>query len=162
MAEVFDYLYAGREPDQVVGIGQRIRVIEIVHAPRETAFRVAPGAEAVNVKVATRENLRSVAQVGANLRPQLSPSIERTAKKHEQVAAHLLVLQPQIGLDDGSATAHPTFVTAGSLQEIHRGPQLHAEEDEDIGGGEGGIRTLGTGYPVRQISNVAAIRERRH
>jgi hypothetical protein len=25
-----------------------------------------------------------------------------------------------------------------------------------------GIRTLGTGYPVRQISNVAAVRERRH
>ena len=98
MAEVFDYLYACREPDQVVGIGQRIRVIEIVHAPRETAFRVAPGAEAVNVKVATCENPRSVAQIGANLGPQLSPPVERTAEKHEQVAAHLLVLQPQIGL----------------------------------------------------------------
>src|SRR5713101_6363536 len=24
----------------------------------------------------------------------------------------------------------------------------------EIGGGEGGIRTLGTGYPVRQISNL--------
>src|SRR5208282_16576 len=122
IAEVFDYLYASREPDQVVGIGQRIGVIEVVDTPRETAFRVAPGAEAVNVKVATSEHSRSVAQVGANLRPQLSPPVERAAKKHEQVAAHLLVLQPQIGLDDRSAAAHPAFVTAGSLQEIHRGP----------------------------------------
>ena len=74
MAKVFDYLHARREPYQVVGIGQRIRVIEIVDAPRKTAFRVAPGAEAVNVKIATCDNPRSVAQVGANLRPQLSPS----------------------------------------------------------------------------------------
>jgi len=28
-----------------------------------------------------------------------------------------------------------------------------------LGGGEGGIRTLGTGYPVRQISNATPVRE---
>ena len=28
-----------------------------------------------------------------------------------------------------------------------------------LGGGEGGIRTLGTGYPVRQISNLLPARE---
>jgi len=28
-----------------------------------------------------------------------------------------------------------------------------------LAGGEGGIRTLGTGYPVRQISNAASMRD---
>jgi len=33
---------------------------------------------------------------------------------------------------------------------------------EGLDGGEGGIQTLGTGYPVRQISNVTPVREHSH
>ena len=43
--------------------------------------------------------------------------------------------------------------------------QRHAVESaafRRLVGGEGGIRTLGTGYPVRQISNIAPVREHRH
>ena len=38
---------------------------------------------------------------------------------------------------------------------------LNAKKVQQFGG-EGGIRTLGTGYPVRQISNATPVRERRH
>jgi hypothetical protein len=40
----------------------------------------------------------------------------------------------------------------------HVGSPFKAESPDKTGG-EGGIRTLGTGYPVRQISKAASMRD---
>src|ERR1017187_5624985 len=61
----------------------------------------------------------SITQVGAYLRPKLSPPVKRPAEKEEGAFSHLLVLQPQVSFDDGRTTAHPGFVALCRLMNIH-------------------------------------------
>jgi len=89
---VDDDLQARRQPDQVIGIGKRIRLIEIVHAPAKPAFGIPPCSKTIDVQIANRKNLRSTAMIGAYRWPQLSPSVEGPSEKTKRRLPHLLVL----------------------------------------------------------------------
>ena len=61
-----------------------------------------------------------MAQIGAEVRPQLGPAIKRGAEEQKGFFAHLPVFEPQIRLDHGRATVpHPFLVAAGSLPGVH-------------------------------------------
>jgi hypothetical protein len=60
-----------------------------------------------------------ITQAGAYVRPKLSPPVKRPTEKEELAFSHFLVLQSQVGFDDGGTTAHPVFVALGCLMNIH-------------------------------------------
>src|ERR1700681_1777492 len=60
-----------------------------------------------------------ITHAGAYVRPKLSPPVKRSAEKEERAFSHLLVLQSQVGFDDGRTTAHPVFIALGRLMNIH-------------------------------------------
>ena len=64
-----------------------MRLVEIVAAPNEAAFGVAPSAEILDVQVADGEQARGFVQVGADFRPQLHPAIKRRAEELERAHA---------------------------------------------------------------------------
>ena len=68
---------AGGQPHQVVGVRHRVGFVEVVDAPDQPAFGVAPGAEVLHVQIADAEHDRGGGQLGADLRPALDPAVER-------------------------------------------------------------------------------------
>src|SRR5262245_22282332 len=67
---------AGDEADKVVGPGQLEGFVEVVDAPGETAFFVAPRSKILEVQIADADGMRGFSEIGANVRPQLSPAVE--------------------------------------------------------------------------------------
>jgi hypothetical protein len=45
---------ANRQPDQIIGVGQDVSLIEIVDTPGETAFGVSPSTKIFDVQIANR------------------------------------------------------------------------------------------------------------
>src|ERR1035438_6602750 len=86
-------LYAGRQAHQIIRIGQRIRFVEIVDAPGKPAFAVAPSPKTADMQISHSQYCGGISQVGAYLRPNLSPSVKCSAKKEERIFSHLLVLR---------------------------------------------------------------------
>jgi hypothetical protein len=64
---------AGREPDQISGVGERPGLVEVVHSPDQSPFGVAPGAEVFDVQVSHRQYLPRLGEIGADHRPVLRP-----------------------------------------------------------------------------------------
>src|ERR1700730_6841578 len=112
-------LYAGRQAHQIICIRQGIRFVEIIDTPGQPTLRVAPGSETADMEISYCQYFRSITHAGAYVRPKLSPPVKRSAKKEERVFSHLLMLQSQVGFDDGRTTAHPVFVALGRLMNIH-------------------------------------------
>src|ERR1700676_3512007 len=110
---VDDNLYAGRQAHQIIGIRQRIRFIEIIDTPGQPTLRVAPGSKTADMEISYCQYFGGITQAGAYVRPKLSPPVKRPAEKEERAFSHLLVLQSQLGFDDGRTTAHPVFGSSG-------------------------------------------------
>src|SRR5579864_966434 len=66
---------AHREPNEIVGVGHRIGFVEIIDAPNETTFRIAPRTEVLYMQVAHGQYLRSFGEFGTNLWPDLCPAV---------------------------------------------------------------------------------------
>src|ERR1039458_4770550 len=112
-------LYAGRQAHQIICIRQRIRFVEIIDTPGQPTLRVAPGSKTADMEISYCQYFGSITQAGAYVRPELSPPVKCPAEKEEWAVSHLLVLQSQVGFDDGRTTAHPVFVALGRLMNIH-------------------------------------------
>src|SRR5450631_2941662 len=112
-------LYAGRQAHQIICIRQRIRFVEIIDTPGQSTLGVAPSSKTADMQISHRQYFGSITQVGAYLRPKLSPPVKRPAEKEEGAFSHLLVLQSQTSFDDGRTTAHPVFVALCRLMNIH-------------------------------------------
>src|ERR1035438_1230955 len=109
-------LYAGREAHQIICIRQRIRFVKIVDTPGQPTLRVAPSSKTADMEISYCQYFGGITQAGAYVGPKLSPPVKRPAEKEEWAFSHLLVLQSQVGFDDGCTTANPDFVGLGRLE----------------------------------------------
>ena len=66
---------AGSQADQVVGVRQPPGLVEIVDAPDQAAFGIAPRPEILDVQIAHAEHYRGGRQIAADFRPDLRPAI---------------------------------------------------------------------------------------
>src|SRR5882724_529497 len=100
---------AGGEAGEVNRVSGGPGLVQVIDAPDEAAFEVAPGAEVLDVEIADGEHGRRSGEVMAEMRPELQPAIKRGAEKGECRAGHLLVLRLQVLLDDWKMIGEPLF-----------------------------------------------------
>ena len=110
-------LYAGRQAHQIIGIRQRIRFVEIIDTPGQPTFGVAPSSKTVDMEISYRQYCGSITQVGAYLRPKLSPPVKRPAEKEQRAFSHLPVLQSQLSFDDRAYNCASSFRSSESPDE---------------------------------------------
>jgi hypothetical protein len=118
---------ADGQPHQVVGEGHRMGLVEIVHAPDEAAFAVAPRSEIFQVKIAHDPGGGGARQVGALLEPELAPAVVGGAKKEKGIGPHLAVLVRQIFRHQLDRLAQPRFELSRGLIDSHSGSSLSPE-----------------------------------
>ncbi len=82
---------AGGQADQIQRVWSGPRFVQIIHAPDEPAFLVAPGAEIFDVQIADRQHPGRANHVHTICVPQLQPAVKRGAKKGERRLRHVLV-----------------------------------------------------------------------
>src|SRR5487761_208412 len=111
--------YAGRQAHQIICIRQRIRFVEIIDTPEQPTLSIAPSPKTAYMEISYCQYFGGITQADAYFRPKLSPPVKRPAEKQERAFSHSLVLQSQVGFDDGSTTAHPIFVSLGRPMNIH-------------------------------------------
>jgi len=104
---------AGGEADEVDGVRAGEDFVEIVDAPDEAAFEVAPSTKIFDVEIADGEETRSFGEAGADFRPELEPTVERGAEEGEGVFGHGLMLEEQVFFDDGELAGEPLFEGGG-------------------------------------------------
>src|ERR1035441_2167622 len=117
-AGIDDDLQTCGQTDEVVWVGQGVRLIEIVDTPTEAALCIPPGSKTIDMKIPYRKNLRCVTQLCTDRRPELSPPVEGTPQELEWAFLHLLVFRSKIGRDDRSTTAHPSLVIGGRAFDV--------------------------------------------
>ena len=110
-----------REPDQIVGIGQGKRFIEVIDPPHQAAFLIPPSPEVFDVEVRDGEHRRSRHEVRADFRPDLNPAIEGGAQEGVGVLFHLLMLAEKVLLVNDRAGDQPRFITFGCFFNIQLG-----------------------------------------
>src|ERR1017187_9195106 len=76
-------LYARGQAHQVICIRQRIRFVEVINTPGQPTLAVAPSSKTADMQISYRQYFGSITQVGAYLRPKLSPPVKRPAEKEE-------------------------------------------------------------------------------
>ena len=109
----------GRQPHQVHRVGEEAGLVEIVDSPHQPPIGISPGAEVLHVQVADRQETRHVIQFRAHLGPYLHPTIESRPKEWKKGRRHLLVLEPQIGLDNSDVQSQPILEPSGGLNDVH-------------------------------------------
>src|SRR5579872_4107965 len=108
------------ETHEVVRVRERICLVEIVDAPDEAAFVVAPCAEVLGVQIADSEDLRCARKVRAACIPLLHPAIERGAQERERADRHLLVLERDVSTHQRYLAPHPGLVVPGGRDDRHK------------------------------------------
>ena len=98
------------EADEIERVGHARGLVEIVDAPDEAAFDVAPGAVILDMHVADGEHRRCVLQILADLFDGRSPAEIGAAQEDERILAHLLVLDGDVAPDDVALLRKPRFV----------------------------------------------------
>src|SRR5579864_1542728 len=96
-----------------------MRFVQVVNAPCQPSFCVAPRPEAVDVEVSNSEYFGSAFQIAADLGPKLSPAVKSAAEKSEEIIFHAGVLVSYLRLHQRRARPHPVFVAFSRLQNIH-------------------------------------------
>jgi hypothetical protein len=109
---------AGSKADEIDGVGSGGDFVEIVDAPDEAAFGVAPGAEIFDVKIADGEDVRSLGEVWADERPELQPAVERGAEKGECGFGHVLMFEGEVLLDDRKLYGEPALEVEGGVEDV--------------------------------------------
>src|SRR5256886_4404875 len=110
---------AGGEPYEVQGVGGRPGLIEIVHAPNQSAFLVAPRPEVLDVQVADGEHGRRFREVGANFWPKLNPAVESGAKEREGSFGHVGMFQGNVLANAGEAVREPALEVGCGFKDVH-------------------------------------------
>src|SRR6202011_875539 len=91
--------------------------------PYESTLGVAPGAEILDVHVADGKHGGRAREVGADIGPDLGPTIKSGPEESEEILVHLCMLEGHVRANDRNLFHHPALVRAG------RG--------DDVGGGDG-------------------------
>jgi len=117
-------LYAGRQAHQIIFIRQRIRFVEIISTPAQATLRVAPGSKTVDMEISYCQYFGGITQAGAYVRPKLSPPVKRPTEKEERAFSHFLVLQSQMGFDDGGWGAQRSTVDGGAQPSLGLGLEI--------------------------------------
>ncbi len=94
--------------------------VEIVDAPDEAAFGVAPGAEVLDVEIADAEDGWSFRELGTDFRPVLQPAVKRGAEERERILRHQRVFERDVLADDGEALGQPLLEVCGGFEDVHR------------------------------------------
>lgn len=110
---------ADSEPNQIVGVRERIAFVEIVDAPDKPAFGITPGPEILDMQIADCQDTRGLHEVGANFRPELSPTVVRGSKKKEKFSLHTEMFQTQVFPYDVGAMSQPVFIAARGFDYVH-------------------------------------------
>ena len=111
---------AGGQAHQIDGIRQLVDFVEIVDAPDQAAFDVAPGAEIFDVQIADREHTRGASRIRADLGPELHPAIKRGAKERKHILRHGLMFALKIGGQQADVPGEPRFVRASGFDNSMR------------------------------------------
>ena len=124
---------ADGEADQIDGVGHGPGFVEVVDAPDQAAFDVAPGAEIFDVKIADGKDVRSLGQFGTDLGPELRPAVVSGAEEGEEFRLHVGVFEAEVFLIEVSALGEPGFELAGGFDDVHAG------NDSDGGKGKSNL-----------------------
>src|SRR4029079_8782368 len=84
---------ARHKPHEVCRVGHAGDLIEIIDAPDQPPFFVAPSAKIFDMQVPNRHRSRSLDQIGACLPPERPPPVECRAQESEERARHLAVFE---------------------------------------------------------------------
>jgi len=115
---------AGGETHEVVRVRQGMRLVEVVDAPGEPALAVAPGAEVLDVEIADREDARRLRELGAGLRPDAAPAVERRTQERKGRLRHASVLEAEIARDQRRSLVRPRLVGARRFEDGHGSPRF--------------------------------------
>src|SRR6478672_8930868 len=91
-------------------VGHASGLIEIIDAPDQPPFFVAPSAKIFHMQVPNRQHSRSLDQIGAGLPPERTPPVECRAQESEERARHLAVFELKIRLHNIDLTAEPALI----------------------------------------------------
>src|SRR5579859_302388 len=86
------------ETDQIVCEGQSVSLVEVVDAPDQPPFGIAPGSEVLDVQIADGQHGRGFSQVGTDFWPQLSPAVGGRSEVREDSRLHAGVFEAEISL----------------------------------------------------------------
>ena len=140
---------AGRQAQQIVGIGQRVGLVEIVDAPGKPAQGVVPGAEVLQMKITHRQDHRRGGNLLVQLHELLCPAVIGGAQEAERILAHRLVLVAQVAADDCGLAFEPTLEFRGRNAYIHgaSASPANGQLSNRTGGiGRMGMNTINTFY----------------
>src|SRR5215470_6233005 len=87
---------AHREAYQILGKREGKSFVEIVDAPNQAAFLVAPRSEVFHVEIADGQLDRSSRELGNGRLPSCDPSVKGGAKERKHTGRHLSVLTVEI------------------------------------------------------------------
>src|ERR1700680_2222686 len=93
--------------------------VEVVDAPDQASFHVAPRAEIFNMQIADRQYLGSIGEIGTDFRPDLGPTVESRSQEGEYRRLHVGVFEAQIVLDQIRVMAEPLFEVASRFDDVH-------------------------------------------
>src|SRR5579862_2730327 len=124
---------ADRQAHEVDGICHGPSFIEVVDAPNQAAFEVAPGAEIFDVQIADCKHMRGFGKVGQDFRPELYPAVISSAEKGKEFGLHALMLEAKIRLLNACMVAEPSFELARGFDDVHGGNDSGGENEKSIG-----------------------------
>src|SRR5258708_21558392 len=96
--------------------------IQIVHAPDEASFFVAPRPEVFDMQIAYTQYGWGFRQMSANLRPELQPAVEGGAEERESGFRHVLVLEREILPNDRELPGQPVLEIGRGFEDVHAEP----------------------------------------
>ena len=140
------------QANQVVGVGHGVSFVEVVNAPNQAAFNVAPRAEVLHMQVADSQYTRTCGQLRTNLGPHLRPTVIRGTQERKYRGFHILVFEAKVRLDDVGVVAEPVFKLTRGFDDVHT--------EATIARGGVGSQTAGSGLPASGLGLPTAARPR--
>src|SRR5262245_13451345 len=119
---------ARHQAHEVRRVGHTGDLIEIIDAPDQPPFFVAPSAEIFHMQVPNCQHSRSPDEIWTRLPPEWTPPVECRAQENEGRTRHLAVLQMKIRLDNIDLTPEPILIVNSSRDDrgkISHGCLLH-------------------------------------
>ena len=110
---------ASRQPHQVKGVGRGPGLVQIVHAPDEPSFFIAPRPEVLDVEIAHTQHGRRFHQVSTNLRPELQPAVKGRAEEGKCGLRHVMVFEREVLANDGQLPRQPVLEIGRGLDDVH-------------------------------------------
>jgi hypothetical protein len=100
---------AGGEPHKIEGVRHVGRFIKIIHAPDETALRIAPCTEILGMDVADAQHAGDIFEFRTDRFDALCPAEVSRAKENKGAFPHPFVLVRKVGLDHLATAAQPVL-----------------------------------------------------